>query len=243
MIYFKSLAAALATSDLLHRIQAFPSADYSASLPSTNYTGPTFDQFKIAVQAYKKTSAAGPGIVPDPSQSLYDAFQKYVIPSMPLKEQAMFMANAVWETGALQHMEEMDCKTGACPYGQYYGRGIIQLTHDYNYQEASSDVYQDNRLVTNPNLVSEPEGAFRTALWFWTKRVRPALKLADIEEYNLGPSIKIINALECPAVINFGVAFVLKIDQLDLKSAIAKATKIISLALAVSQQDLFPNGT
>jgi predicted chitinase len=118
---------------------------------------------------------------------------------MPLKEQAMFMANAVWETGALQYMEEMACKNGACPYGKYYGRGIIQLTHDYNYQEASSDVYRDNRLITNPDLVSEPEGAFRTALWFWTKRVRPALKLADIEENNLGPSIKIINALECPA--------------------------------------------
>uniref|UniRef100_A0A0D9VP75 chitinase n=1 Tax=Leersia perrieri TaxID=77586 RepID=A0A0D9VP75_9ORYZ len=48
----------------------------------------------------------------------------------------------------------------------YYGRGPIQLTHKYNYQQAGDALGLD--LVNNPDLVaSDPVVAFRTAIWFW----------------------------------------------------------------------------
>ncbi|RCV46680.1 hypothetical protein SEVIR_9G555700v4 [Setaria viridis] len=48
----------------------------------------------------------------------------------------------------------------------YYGRGPIQLTHDYNYRQAGKALGLD--LVSNPDLVSsDPVVAFKTAIWFW----------------------------------------------------------------------------
>lgn len=113
----------------------------------------------------------------------------------------MFIANSIWETAGFQHVEEIACKTGSCTYGKYYGRGYIQLTWDYNYKQASQEIYKDDRLVRNPELVAQPEGAWRTAIWFWNKNVAPALKAANaVESYKLGYSVKKINgALECPA--------------------------------------------
>ncbi|XP_028795256.1 endochitinase A-like isoform X1 [Neltuma alba] len=48
----------------------------------------------------------------------------------------------------------------------YYGRGPIQLTHDYNYQQAGSAIGVD--LVRNPDLVAtDAVISFKTAIWFW----------------------------------------------------------------------------
>ncbi|CAN6321574.1 unnamed protein product [Urochloa humidicola] len=48
----------------------------------------------------------------------------------------------------------------------YYGRGPIQLTHEYNYRQAGQALGLD--LVGNPDLVSSnPVVAFKTAIWFW----------------------------------------------------------------------------
>ncbi|CAL4937504.1 unnamed protein product [Urochloa decumbens] len=48
----------------------------------------------------------------------------------------------------------------------YYGRGPIQLTHEYNYRQAGQALGLD--LVGNPDLVSsDPVVAFETAMWFW----------------------------------------------------------------------------
>jgi predicted chitinase len=152
-----------------------------------------------AVNGYAKTSAGG--TPPAPSKEVYDAYLKYVTKDMSLKEQALFLANVIWETGGLQFVEEVACKTGSCAYGKYYGRGYIQLTHDYNYKEASTDIYKDDRLVTDPSLAAKPEGAWRTAMWFWNKRVAPKVKETKAaDNYLLGHTIKIINGgLECPA--------------------------------------------
>uniref|UniRef100_A0A0D9VP73 chitinase n=1 Tax=Leersia perrieri TaxID=77586 RepID=A0A0D9VP73_9ORYZ len=54
----------------------------------------------------------------------------------------------------------------------YYGRGPIQLTHMYNYQQAGDALNLD--LVNNPDLVSsDPVVAFRTAIWFWMTAQSP----------------------------------------------------------------------
>uniref|UniRef100_A0A452ZUG3 chitinase n=1 Tax=Aegilops tauschii subsp. strangulata TaxID=200361 RepID=A0A452ZUG3_AEGTS len=49
---------------------------------------------------------------------------------------------------------------------RYYGRGPIQLTHDYNYRQAGDALGLD--LLGNPDLVStDPVVAFKTAIWWW----------------------------------------------------------------------------
>jgi len=53
---------------------------------------------------------------------------------------------------------------------KYRGRGILQLTGKDNYAKASHDIYQDDRLVTNPDLVCEKQAAVETACWFWDNR-------------------------------------------------------------------------
>ncbi|KAJ4732935.1 Endochitinase [Rhynchospora pubera] len=50
----------------------------------------------------------------------------------------------------------------------YYGRGPIQLTHKYNYEQAAKSPAIKADLINNPNLVSsDPVIAFKTAIWFW----------------------------------------------------------------------------
>lgn len=44
----------------------------------------------------------------------------------------------------------------------YYGRGAVtQLTHEGNYERASSEIFNDNRLVENPDLVLDLETDMR----------------------------------------------------------------------------------
>nr|AFK33496.1 unknown [Lotus japonicus] len=63
-----------------------------------------------------------------------------------------------------------DSKDWPCTPGkQYYGRGPIQLTHNYNYGLAGKAIQQD--LISDPDLVSrDPIVSFKTAIWFWMTR-------------------------------------------------------------------------
>ncbi|PRQ47265.1 putative chitinase [Rosa chinensis] len=52
------------------------------------------------------------------------------------------------------------------PGKKYYGRGPIQLTHNYNYDQAGKAIGAD--LINNPDLVAtDPVVSFKTAIWFW----------------------------------------------------------------------------
>ncbi|KAM4133764.1 hypothetical protein ACJW30_01G356300 [Castanea mollissima] len=52
------------------------------------------------------------------------------------------------------------------PGKQYYGRGTIQLTHNYNYGPAGKAIGVD--LLSNPDQVAtNPTISFKTAIWFW----------------------------------------------------------------------------
>lgn len=59
---------------------------------------------------------------------------------------------------------------------RFKGRGFIMLTGRWNYTAASKDLYGDDRLVRNPELVEQPAVALKTSLWFWKNRVEPDLK-------------------------------------------------------------------
>ena len=52
------------------------------------------------------------------------------------------------------------------PGRRYYGRGPIQLSHNYNYGPAGRGIGAD--LLGNPGLVATDSiVAFKTAMWFW----------------------------------------------------------------------------
>nr|CAB3471494.1 unnamed protein product [Digitaria exilis] len=49
---------------------------------------------------------------------------------------------------------------------QYYGRGPIQISYNYNYGPAGQTIGQN--LLGNPDLVTiDPVVSFKTAVWFW----------------------------------------------------------------------------
>ncbi|CAN1226120.1 unnamed protein product [Linum perenne] len=95
------------------------------------------------------------------------------------KELAAFLAQTSHETTGIyihtlhihiymrQRLTYCSSNEWPCPAGrQYYGRGPIQLTHNYNYGQAGRAIGQD--LINNPDLVAtNAEISFRTAMWFW----------------------------------------------------------------------------
>jgi putative chitinase len=53
---------------------------------------------------------------------------------------------------------------------KYHGRGILQITGKENYGLCSTAVYGDDRLLDNPDLLIEKDGAIASACWFWNTR-------------------------------------------------------------------------
>jgi putative chitinase len=58
---------------------------------------------------------------------------------------------------------------------KFRGRGLIQLTGRSNYTQCSRDLFGDDCLVDDPDLLLNPEWAILSACWFWHKN-----KLNDI---------------------------------------------------------------
>lgn len=91
----------------------------------------------------------------------------------------MALAHFLHESDGLRAKREYRCISNGCPGdyrvpgcdapGQnYFGRGYIQITWCYNYKAASRDLYNDDRLVYDPDKVAREESvAWETAFWFW----------------------------------------------------------------------------
>ncbi|KAK7367222.1 hypothetical protein VNO80_09231 [Phaseolus coccineus] len=59
-----------------------------------------------------------------------------------------------------------DGKAPCTPGKSYYGRGPLQLTHNYNYDLAGNALKLD--LINNPDLVAqEAVISFKAAIWYW----------------------------------------------------------------------------
>jgi putative chitinase len=53
---------------------------------------------------------------------------------------------------------------------KYRGRGLIQITGKNNYHQVSQDLFGNNVLLDNPDLLaSDREIAIKSACWFWQK--------------------------------------------------------------------------
>jgi len=141
-----------------------------------------------------------------------------------LYEQIAFVAQTLWETGGWQFVSELDTAnhgsyqscvntvTNGAVYsgaptapaaGQlYYGRGLIQLSHCYNYLLYGKDRFDQKKntakftsslqFYNNPaSVASDPYYTVDAALWFWEK-MRPISR-------DFGKTTNQINgALECP---------------------------------------------
>lgn len=168
----------------------------------------SFEQFKGCVAAYNLTSVSG--FPTPPSEEVYSGYLKHIVASNygPV-EQAMLLANLIWESGGFQYREELTCQgtrfpTPKCPYGKFYGRGYMQLTWENNYRAASMDIFKDLRLVENPALAATIDGSWFTAKWYWEKQVRPILLENNaIALLNFGYSVRAINGvIECKVLGN-----------------------------------------
>ncbi|GKV29193.1 hypothetical protein SLEP1_g38141 [Rubroshorea leprosula] len=72
------------------------------------------------------------------------------------------------------------------PNKGYYGRGALQLTWNYNYGPAGSNIGFDG--LNSPETVAkDPVIAFKTALWYWLTNVE------QVTGKGFGPTIRAIN--------------------------------------------------
>jgi len=121
------------------------------------------------------------------------------------RELAMFLANAGHESVDFIYVCEAcsNPNCGQCSatynYGgdsahQYYGRGALQLSWNYNYQAAGNALGVD--FLTNPSVVgSTGDYVFSSALWFW---MYAGCHAAAQGNQGFGNTIRIINGgLEC----------------------------------------------
>ncbi|KAL6511973.1 hypothetical protein OROGR_021570 [Orobanche gracilis] len=134
----------------------------------------------------------------------YPQFGKTGVADNSKREIAAFFAHVTHETGFLCHITENQATRAnsnyycdpsftryPCARGkQYYGRGPLQLSWNYNYGAAGKangfDGLNAPDTVAQNNVVS-----FKVALWFWKTTVRPVLN------QGFGATIKAINSGEC----------------------------------------------
>jgi predicted chitinase len=76
----------------------------------------------------------------------------------------------------------------------FRGRGILQVTGKSNYAAVSEKLYGDDRLVKNPDLVSQPDAACATAAAYWNENdlnrfIPPGQPVTPQEFQDLGSTI------------------------------------------------------
>lgn len=95
----------------------------------------------------------------------------------PARMQA-FLAQAAHETAGFKTLTEYatgDAYEGRKDLGntqpgdgrRFKGRGIFQITGRSNYKTASRHLFGDDRLLDNPELLTDPTNAVRSALYYW----------------------------------------------------------------------------
>jgi hypothetical protein len=124
------------------------------------------------------------------------------------QEACAALANFAHETGGLVYINEIQQSAycsgtstpcGVCASGQeYYGRGPIQISWNYNYCACGEAIGQN--LWANPNLVStNSQISWQTGLWYWMTQNGGSSMTphAAILSGSFGATIRAINSIEC----------------------------------------------
>ena len=105
------------------------------------------------------------------------------------ESEAFHYTREIWGPTAQQKRYERDFKSAWPPTAQdntnklayslgndmagegskFRGRGLIMITGKTNYTRISKDLFGDNTLVVNPQLLETPQYATISAGWFWDK--------------------------------------------------------------------------
>jgi len=126
------------------------------------------------------------------------AFSRFASSSDPLvnkREVAAFFAHVAWETGDLVFTDQQSKDPAT---GNYWGRGPLQLTWDYNYRACGTDIGVD--LIGQPNLVStDSVVTWETAFWFWLYDDSGKGFTAHdaIVRGSFGDTLRVVNSIEC----------------------------------------------
>jgi putative chitinase len=117
------------------------------------------------------------------------------------KRVAAFLAQVGHESGQLRYARELGdeqylskydtgalaARLGNTPEAdgdgqKYRGRGLIQVTGRDNYRRCSLGLFDDERLLTLPELLEQPQWAAESAAWFWEQN--GLNELADRDQFN-----------------------------------------------------------
>lgn len=125
------------------------------------------------------------------------------------RELAAFFANVAHETGSGCYVEEIEkatyCNSSSAPCAagqQYYGRGPLQLSWNFNYQAAGKAIGFDG--INNPGIVAKDATiSFKTAVWYWMTQASPTCHSSMVTGKGFGATINAINGgLECGSSAN-----------------------------------------
>jgi putative chitinase len=117
------------------------------------------------------------------------------------KRMAAFLAQVGHESGQLRYVRELGnnqylskydtgmlaLRLGNTPEAdgdgqKYRGRGLIQITGRSNYRQCSVGLFGDERLLSLPELLEQPQWAAESAAWFWEQN--GLNELADRDQFN-----------------------------------------------------------
>lgn len=110
----------------------------------------------------------------------FDKYAEAFSVDTPKRKQAFF-SQAAHETAGFKTLEEYasgQAYEGRADLGntqpgdgvRFKGRGIFQITGRMNYKAISKKIFNDERLLSNPELLENPEYAVLSALIFWNTR-------------------------------------------------------------------------
>ncbi|ODN03228.1 Chitinase 4 [Orchesella cincta] len=145
---------------------------------------------------------------PEPSHSTYWEFINSArnVSIFDKQELAMILAHFIYESkGFVERREEVDTASYPETYrdtecdspGQlYFGRGYFKITGCKNYRDISMDLFNDDRLVRDPDFVAESEEtAIKTGFSFWKTNVHTQPGVPDGQFGSTTNAIK--GATEC----------------------------------------------